>query len=52
MMAKPTEVLRWWEKVPDMPAARKIMRVWVYEVAEDAGYSAGSPDHDKLFYFF
>jgi hypothetical protein len=24
MMAKLTEVLMWWEKVPDTPAARKI----------------------------
>jgi hypothetical protein len=24
---------------------------WVYEVAEDADYNAGSPDHDKPFYF-
>jgi phenylpyruvate tautomerase PptA (4-oxalocrotonate tautomerase family) len=51
MMAKLTEVLMWWEKVPNTPAARKIMRGWVYEVAEDADYSAGRPDHDKPFYF-
>jgi hypothetical protein len=51
MMAKPTKVLVWWEKVLDTPAARKIMRGWVYEVAEDADYSAGSPDRDKPFYF-
>jgi hypothetical protein len=51
MTAKPTEVLVWWEKVADMPAARKMMRSWVYEVAEGADYSAGSPDHDKPFYF-
>jgi hypothetical protein len=41
----------WWEKVPDMPAARKIMRKLVYKVAEGADYSAGSPGHDKPFYF-
>jgi hypothetical protein len=51
MMAKPTKVLVWWEKVLDTPAARKIMRGRVYEVAEDADYSAGSPDRDKPFYF-
>jgi phenylpyruvate tautomerase PptA (4-oxalocrotonate tautomerase family) len=51
MMAKLTEVLMWWEKVPNTPAARKIMKGWVYEVAEDADYSAGRPDHDKPFYF-
>jgi hypothetical protein len=38
MTAKPTEVLVWWEKVADMPAARKMMRSWVYEVAEGADY--------------
>jgi hypothetical protein len=36
MMAKLTEVLMWWEKVPDTPIARKFMKGWVYEVAEDA----------------
>jgi phenylpyruvate tautomerase PptA (4-oxalocrotonate tautomerase family) len=50
MMAKLTEVLMWWEKVPDTPAARKFLRGWVYEVAEDADYHAGSPDHQKPFY--
>src|SRR6266852_8710181 len=44
MMAKLTEVLMWWEKVPDTPTARKLMKGWVYEVAEDADYNAGSPD--------
>jgi phenylpyruvate tautomerase PptA (4-oxalocrotonate tautomerase family) len=51
MMAKLTEVLMWWEKVPSTPTARKIMKGWVYEVAEDADYNAGSPHHDKRFYF-
>ncbi len=51
MMARLTEVLMWCEKVPDTPTARSIMKGWVYEVAEDADYSAGSPDHDKPFYF-
>jgi phenylpyruvate tautomerase PptA (4-oxalocrotonate tautomerase family) len=51
MMAKLTEVLMWWEKVPNTPAARKIMKGWVYEVAEDADYNAGRSDHDKPFYF-
>jgi phenylpyruvate tautomerase PptA (4-oxalocrotonate tautomerase family) len=50
VMAKLTEVLMWWEKVPNTPAARKIMKGWVYEVAEDADYNAGSPDHEKPFY--
>ena len=51
LMAKLTEVLMWWEKVPDTPRARSIMKGWVYEVDEDADYSAGSPDHDKPFFF-
>jgi phenylpyruvate tautomerase PptA (4-oxalocrotonate tautomerase family) len=34
MMAKLTEVLMWWEKVPDTPRARSIMKGWVYEVAD------------------
>ena len=36
MMAKLTEVFMWWEKVPKTPSARKMMKGWVYEVAEDA----------------
>ncbi|MEI9923487.1 MAG: hypothetical protein WDN50_08130 [Bradyrhizobium sp.] len=51
MMARLTEVLMWWEKVPDTPTARSIMKGWVYEVDEDADYSAGSPVHDKPFYY-
>lgn len=51
LMAKLTEVLMWWEKVPDTPRARSIMKGWIYEVAEDADYSGGRPDHEKPFYF-
>ena len=51
LMAKLTEVLMWWEKVPNTPRARSIMKGWVYEVAKDADYNAGSPEHDKPFYF-
>ena len=51
VMAKLTEVLMWWEKVPNTPTASKIMKGWVYEVAEDADYTAGSPDHEKPCYF-
>jgi phenylpyruvate tautomerase PptA (4-oxalocrotonate tautomerase family) len=51
MMARLTEVLMWWEKVPETPKARSIMKGWVYEVDEDADYSAGSPVHEKPFYF-
>jgi hypothetical protein len=28
LMAKLTEVLMWWEKVPDTPRARSIMKGW------------------------
>lgn len=51
LIAKLTDVLMWWEKVPATPTARKIMKGWVYEVAEDADYVAGSPSHDKPSYF-
>ena len=51
MMSTLTEVLMWWEKVPDTPKARSIMKGWVYEVDEDSDYSAGRPDHEKPFYF-
>jgi hypothetical protein len=45
VMAKLTDVLMWWEKVPDTPKARGIMKGWVYEVDADADYSGGRPDH-------
>jgi len=51
LMAKLTEVLMWWEKVPDTPRARGIMKGSVYGVEKDADYSGGSPVHDKPFYF-
>lgn len=51
VMAKLTEALMFWEKVPNTPRARGIMKGWVYEVAEDADYNAGSPVHEKPFYF-
>ncbi|MGW1802382.1 tautomerase family protein [Streptomyces sp. NPDC001984] len=50
-MARLTDALMFWEKVPETPAARKIMKGWVYEVAADADYNGGSPDHEKPFYF-
>jgi hypothetical protein len=34
-MGKLTEILMWWEKVPNTLRARSIMKGWVYEVAED-----------------
>ena len=51
MMARLTETLMWWERVPDTPKARSIMKGWVYEVDADADYNAGRPDHEKPFYF-
>jgi phenylpyruvate tautomerase PptA (4-oxalocrotonate tautomerase family) len=51
VMAKLTDVLMWWEKVPDTPKARGIMKGWVYEVEPDADYVAGSPDHEHPSYF-
>ena len=37
--------------MPDTPRARSIIKGWVYEVDEDSDYSAGSPVHEKPFYF-
>jgi phenylpyruvate tautomerase PptA (4-oxalocrotonate tautomerase family) len=51
MMARLTETLMWWEKVPDTPKARSIMKGWVYEVDEDADYNAGTSNHERPFYF-
>lgn len=51
MMARLTETLMWWEKVPNTPTARSIMKGWVYEVDADADYNGGRSDHDKPFYF-
>ena len=51
VMAKLTDALMFWEKIPDTPEARKKMKGWVYEVAEDADYSGGSAGHEDPFYF-
>lgn len=51
MMADLTSALMFWEKVPDTPEARKFMKGWVYEVAEDADYNGGKPNHPYPFYF-
>src|SRR5260370_18518496 len=50
VMGKLTDALMFWEKIPDNPEARKKMMGWVYEVAEDSGYSGGSPHHKDPFY--
>lgn len=51
VMAKLTDALMFWEKIPDTDEARKKMKGWVYEVAEDSDYSGGSPQHKNPFYF-
>jgi phenylpyruvate tautomerase PptA (4-oxalocrotonate tautomerase family) len=51
VMAKLTDALMFWEKIPDTAEARKKMKGWVYEVAEDADYSGGRPSHQDPFYF-
>jgi hypothetical protein len=38
-------------KHPDTPEARKKMKGWVYEVAEDADYNGGTAGHKAPFYF-
>jgi phenylpyruvate tautomerase PptA (4-oxalocrotonate tautomerase family) len=51
VMAKLTDALMFWEKIPDTPEARKKTMGWVYEVAEDSDYNSGTPCHDDPFYF-
>jgi phenylpyruvate tautomerase PptA (4-oxalocrotonate tautomerase family) len=51
VMAKLTDALMYWEKVPDTSEARRIMKGRVYEVGEDADYVGGSPDHEAPSYF-
>jgi phenylpyruvate tautomerase PptA (4-oxalocrotonate tautomerase family) len=51
VMAKLTDALMFWEKIPDTPEARKKTMGWVYEVAEDSDYNSGSPCHEDPFYF-
>jgi phenylpyruvate tautomerase PptA (4-oxalocrotonate tautomerase family) len=51
LMADLTSALMFWEKIPDTPEARKMMKGWYYEVAEDADYNGGSPEHERPFYF-
>ncbi|MBB2903374.1 phenylpyruvate tautomerase PptA (4-oxalocrotonate tautomerase family) [Kineococcus radiotolerans] len=51
VMARLTSALMWWEKIPDTPAARKVMKGWVYEVEADADYHGGRPEHEAPFYF-
>lgn len=51
LFADLTSALMFWEKVPDTPEARKFMKGWYYEVAEDADYNSGKHGHEKPFYF-
>lgn len=51
LIADLTSALMFWEKIPDTAEARKMMKGWYYEVAEDADYNGGSPEHEKPFYF-
>ena len=51
VMAKLTDALMFWEKIPDTSEARKKMKGWVYEVAEDADYNGGTAGHKDPFYF-
>jgi phenylpyruvate tautomerase PptA (4-oxalocrotonate tautomerase family) len=51
VMAKLTDALMFSEKIPDTTEARKKMKGWVYEVAEDSDYNGGSPHHQDPFYF-
>jgi phenylpyruvate tautomerase PptA (4-oxalocrotonate tautomerase family) len=51
VMARLTDALMFWEKIPDTPEACKKTMGWVYEVAEDSDYNSGSPHHEDPFYF-
>jgi phenylpyruvate tautomerase PptA (4-oxalocrotonate tautomerase family) len=51
VMAKLTDALMFWEKIPDTPEARKKMKGWVYVVDEDSDYNGGTPHHKNPFYF-
>jgi phenylpyruvate tautomerase PptA (4-oxalocrotonate tautomerase family) len=51
VMAKLTDALMFWEKIPDTPEARKKTMGWVHEVAEDSDYNSGTSNHEDPFYF-
>ena len=51
VMAKLTDALMFWEKIPDTPEARKKTMGWVHEVAEDSDYNSGTPYHEDPSYF-
>ena len=51
VMAKLTDALMFWEKIPDTPEARKMTMGWVHEVAEDSDYNSGTPSREDPFYF-
>lgn len=51
MMARLTDALMWWEKIPDTPKARRIMKGWVYEVDVGADYVGGKPVGELPSYF-
>jgi hypothetical protein len=50
VMAKLTDALMFWEKIPDSAEAQKKMKGWVYLVDEDSDYNGGSPHHKDPFY--
>ena len=51
VMAKHTDALMFWEKLPETPEAGKKTMGWVYEVAEDSDYNSGTPYHEDPSYF-
>src|SRR5260370_13498214 len=51
VMAKLTDALMVWERIPDTLEARKKMQGWVYEVAADSDYNGARPHHQEPFYF-
>jgi phenylpyruvate tautomerase PptA (4-oxalocrotonate tautomerase family) len=51
IMAKLTDTLIFWEKIPDTSEARKRTKGWVYIVDEDSDYNGGTAAHQDPFYF-
>jgi phenylpyruvate tautomerase PptA (4-oxalocrotonate tautomerase family) len=51
VVAKLTDALMFWEKIPDTAEARMKMKAGSMKFAEDSDYNGGSPHHKDPFYF-
>jgi hypothetical protein len=52
VMAKLTDALMFWEKIPDTAEARKEMKGWVYQVDEDSHHNGGRPSPQRSFLLY